>query len=34
MAGGDSPRAAEDREKLKGIAATSSVVPRQPLRLR
>ena len=31
---GDSLRAAEDREGWKGIVATSSVVPRRPLRLR
>ena len=31
---GDSLRAAEDREWLKGIAATASVVPRRPPRLR
>ena len=30
----DSLRAAEDREGWKGIFATSSVVPRPPLRLR
>ena len=31
---GDSLRAAEDRERWKGIVATSSVVPRRPPRLR
>ena len=31
---GDSLRAAEDRERWKDIVATSSVVPRQPSRLR
>ena len=31
---GDSLRAAEDRERWKGIVATSSVVPRQPSWLR
>ena len=31
---GDSLRAAEDREWLKGSVATSSVVPRRPPRLR
>ena len=34
MGFGDSLRAAEDREGLKGIVATSSVVPRRPPRLR
>ena len=34
MGFGDSLRAAEDREGWKGIVATSSVVPRQPPRLR
>ena len=34
MGFGDSLRAAEDREGWKGIVATSSVVPRRPLRLR
>ena len=34
MVFGDSLRAAEDREALKGIVATSSVVPRRPPRLR
>ena len=34
MGFGDSLRAAEDREGLKGIVATSSVVPQQPARLR
>ena len=34
MAFGDSLRAAEDREGLKGIVAMSSVVPRRPPRLR
>ena len=34
MGFGDSMRAAEDREGWKGIVATSSVVPRRPLRLR
>ena len=29
---GDSLRAAEDRERWKGIVATSSVVPRRPSR--
>ena len=31
---GDSLRAAEDRERWKGIVATSSVMPRRPPRLR
>ena len=31
---GDSLRAAEDREGLNGIVATSSVVPRRPQRSR
>ena len=31
---GDSLRATEDREGWKSIVATSSVVPRRPLRLR
>ena len=34
MGFGDSLRAEEDREGWKGIVATSSVVPRQPPRLR
>ena len=34
MGFGDSLRAAEEREGLKGIVATSSVVPRRPQRLR
>ena len=34
MGFGDSLRAAEDREGWKGIAATSSVVPRRPPRLK
>ena len=34
MGFGDSLRAAEDREGWKGIVATSSMVPRQPPRLR
>ena len=34
MGFGDSLRAAEDRERWKGIVATSSVVPRRPPRLR
>ena len=34
MGFGDSLRAAEDREGWKGIAATSSVVPQRPPRLR
>ena len=34
MGFGDSLREAEDREELKGIVATSSVVPRRPPRLR
>ena len=31
---GDSPRAAEDRERWKGIVATSSVVPREGTEMR
>ena len=34
MGFGDSLRAAEDRERRKGIVTTSSVVPRRPPRLR
>ena len=34
MGFGDSPRAAEDRERWKYIVVTSSVVPRRPARLR
>ena len=34
MGFGDSLRAADDREGWKGIFATSSVVPRRPLRSR
>ena len=34
MGFGDSLRAVEDRERWKGIVAVSSMVPKQPLRLR
>ena len=34
MGFGDSLRAAEDREGWKGIVATSSVVPRRPLKVK